>query len=121
VSIDWNDSIVLSERANNCVKIANEYRTSRKKFADAKVFLDLKVALYYKNGWLNKKASMEKAYCMILERALDTPDEDLVTSFYVDYCQEEHNYKALEKILDAEQSRVSLCQSLIKNQIRQGG
>jgi hypothetical protein len=42
---DWNDSYVLSDRANACVDIANRYRHARQKYAEAKRFLDLRVAL----------------------------------------------------------------------------
>jgi hypothetical protein len=117
---DWNDSHLLSDRANACVDIANRYRKARQQYAEAKRFLDLKVALAYKTKDLPKKASLEKAYLFILEMAFGTAEEEVIRAIYSDFIKCEADYKGLEKVLDAEQARLILCQSLIKNQVRNG-
>lgn len=115
---DWNDSAELSNRAGHCVRLANEYRKARQTYAEAKRFLDLKVAVAYKTKDLPKKASLEKAYLFILEMAFGTAEEEVIREIYADFIKCEADFKGLEKVLDAEQARISLCQSLIKNSIR---
>lgn len=118
MSVDWNDSTTLSNRANEIIQLANEYRKTRKLYADAKFFLDIRLAIKYKNKTLNRKLSYEKALIMLCEDSIGQEDEDVVLTAYKDFIEKEADYKGLERVIEANQNRLSLCQSLIKNQVR---
>lgn len=115
---DWNDSQVLSQRANEAILIANAYRISRKKWADAKLLLDLKLAIAYKECNIAEKNSYEKALIILYQLSIGTEESEEIRNAYSDYVRLEAEYKGLEKVLEAHQNRISLNQSLIKNQLR---
>lgn len=115
--MDWNDSKLLSDQANETIRIANEYRSVRKQWADAKLLLDCELALKYASNEVPTKLAYEKALVLIYQEAFTSGKQEIVKA-YKDYVRMEADYKGLEKVLDANQNRISLCQSLIKNQIR---
>lgn len=117
MTTDWNDSNTLSERANQIIQISNQYHKTRKMWADAKLLLDMKVAVAYKHKEIEKKMSYDKALLSIYEVALTNEDKVIIDA-YIDYVRLEADYKGLEKVLESHQNRISLCQSLIKNQLR---
>lgn len=115
---DWNDSQRLTEFSEENIMTAGEYQKARQAWASAKRALDFLLVKGYKDEAINRKASYEKAILMIVEHYTGTPQEAEVNGYYKSFIEEEANYKGLEEILKAKQSKISLCQSLIKNQIR---
>lgn len=116
--VDWNDSKKLNVQANEAIKTANQYRIARQNCAEAKIALDMLLVKAYQDRKIEKKPAYEKAMLLVIGLYVGTDSEEEVARYYKNYVREEANYKSLEKLLDAQQSKISLCQSLIKNQIR---
>lgn len=112
---DWNDSQELSKYANNTIQLANKYHMSRKKWADAKFALDMILASKYANNTIERKIAYEKALLIIVSGG----DKE-IEEYYQIYVTEEANYKGFERVLRAHEGKISLSQSLIKNQVRNG-
>ena len=73
------------------------------------------LATKYKNDKIERKLAYEKALLLIVADGGEAEKE-----LYRDFVIEEANYKALERILKAHEAKISLSQSLIKNQVRNG-
>lgn len=115
---DWNDSHIQSKRANVNVSLAEKYHESRKAFAEAEEFLNLKLALRFKSYPASKSIALDKLYITLVEDSIGTPEEELIKGYYHTLIQERANYKGLEKVLKAHEARLSMVQSLIKNKLR---
>lgn len=116
MSVDWTDSKALNELANKTIELAGEYRRSRQLYSKARLSLDLILASKYRHKTLERKISYEKALIMLLADEKENVDE--VRGYYETMIKSEADYKGLEKVLEAHQNKISLSQSLIKNQIR---
>ena len=117
-SVDWNDSEKLNDLSNDTIQTANQYRMSRKAFADAKIALDFLLVKAYKDGDIAEKHSYEKALLMVVEIYTGTAQEEEVNKYYREFTGQQANYKGIEKLLEAKQAKISLAQSLIRNQVR---
>ena len=112
--VDYDDGKELEKLADDNTKTANHYAEAREKYAEAKLFLDIKLAGELKE--LRKKRSnigYEMALLMLIERIPEIEPQ------YRDYINAKNEYKGLEKIMNAVSSRISLGQSLIKNRIQE--
>lgn len=115
---DWNDSKKLSALADDLIITANEYRATRNNFTKNKLALDMLLIKEYFEGNIDQKHAYEKALLLVLDRYRNGNMEEEVFGYYEMMKKYESDYKGLERVLDAKQSKISLCQSLIKNQIR---
>jgi len=117
--MDNDDGKNLEALADSNISAANEYLKARMKYAEAKLFLDLKLATEL--PVLRKKRSnigYDMAIIMLVE---NNPLSVEIRAYYEDYVKYENRYKGLDKIINAQSSRVSVGQSIIKNKIQQGG
>jgi hypothetical protein len=116
--MDWNDSNKLAEQAKLVVGLAEKYRKARNECAQAKLFLDLRLALKYKDKSIGRKIALEKAYIDLIQEVIGTDEEATFVEAYRVFVQQEADYKGLEKMLEANQGVLILHQSLMKNQAR---
>ena len=109
MEIDWYDSEKLNNLANDNIRLSRMYKDARTNYGSSKAFLDMSLAKAYRNDSVEKKLSYEKA---LISLVIDSDDCEQA---YKTMIEEEQNYKGLEKVIETQQSKVSLCQSLIKN------
>lgn len=109
--IDYTDSQEVYKFASETVEFANQYAESRKRHAAARAFLNAELAKKYRDGKINQKAAYAKALIFLTE------DDEECREQYQVLIAEEGIYKGWEKVLEARQSKISLAQSLIKNQM----
>jgi len=111
---DYEEEKKLKEFAKETVEIADEYANARSVYAEAKLRMDGRLAEAYKLNRTDPKAgiketlAIEKAY---LQLTIDDPE---AKADYDRVIKEEQSYKAIEAVLKARESYVSLNQSLIK-------
>lgn len=113
--IDYTDSTKVLEISEELLTKSKEYHDARRKAAVAKWKLDLILASKMKEfRVIRTNLGYESARVMLLE---DNNDE--INQYYKEEEKWSAEYKGLEKIIDALQSQISLCQSLIKNRIKE--
>ena len=114
--VDFNDTPHLVSLANQNIVLADRYHKARKRYAEAKLFLDLRLSLEL--PILRKKRSnigYDMAMLMLIE---NNHNSDEIQAFYKQYVIQESEYKGLEKLMIATSGRISLGQSLIKMEIQ---
>ena len=109
---DYTDQ--LEELSRKRLALANKYALARKRYGELKSELDIILTGYILQ-------MQEKTKNIGYERALLTllalkPE---LTSSYKDMIQQYNNYKAIERLLDAHDSRQTSLQSLMKYNIGQ--
>jgi hypothetical protein len=99
----------LSKLASHQIKLAEDYSKERTKSGNAKADLDLILTANI-SEIREKKANvgMDMAYIMLME------DHVEAAKLYKEWQQSENNYKGLEKLIEAHQSKISLEQSIMK-------
>ena len=94
---------------------ARGYQEARRKAALAKWKLDVIQATKMKEiREIRSSVGYDAARIMLLEY-----ENEEIHEYYRDETRWTAEYKGLEKVIDALQSQVSLCQSLIKNKIKE--
>lgn len=99
----------LSELASHQIKLAKEYAEQRTKSGNAKADLDL--ILTANIGYIREKKAnvgMDMAYIMLMESS------KAASNLYKEWQLSENNYKGLEKLIEAHQSKISLEQSIMR-------
>jgi len=117
---DWNDSNELKDMGNHVVRVANKYRMAKHRWGKAKESLDFILAASYKSGYIERKHSYEKALLMLVEDSIGTEREEEIKGYYSSMINNKVDYSGLEALMKAHDTQISLCQSLIKNQVRNG-
>jgi hypothetical protein len=112
-TLDWTDSNAVFKFSVGTVEVAKDYQKARKTFAISLKKLKIGLANAYKDHSIERKLAEDKAYSVLADR-----DEEYKEAL-MNLIDAEHQYKGLEKVLDARQSTVSLAQSLIKNRVEQ--
>ena len=112
--IDHDDGKNLITLSIELVKTAWDYFATRKAFAEAKIYLDLQVALRGKE-LRNIRSNIGYDMALITLVELDIKNKP----YYEEYVRGQNRYKGLEKVLNAVSSRISLGQSIIKNKIQE--
>ena len=113
--IDYTDSNQVMKISQEIVEKARLYQAARRKSAIAKWKLDLILASKMEEMRLIRKSiGYDTARVMLLEY-----DDEEIAEYYREEERWTSEYKGLEKVIDALQSQVSLCQSLIKNKVRE--
>lgn len=99
----------LSKLASHQIELAGQYAEQRTKSGNAKADLDLILTAHI-GAIREKKANvgMDMAYIMLMET------HDVAAKLYKEWQQAENNYKGLEKLIEAHQSKISLEQSIMK-------
>lgn len=114
--IDYNDNEKVMQMGAELYRLSQEYNKARQEAAKAKYKLDIILASRFEEIREKKKnVGYESALIMLLE-----PGEEEVQTYYKNYTRFTAQYKGLERLIDALHSRISLIQSLIKNQIKLG-
>lgn len=114
--IDYTDAKSAMELVNSLIDDAKRYKYARKMAQKAKYDLDIVLASMMEN--LSRKRSnfgIQSGYLMLIEIAPE------LKHVYDDILKYEAEYKGLEKIISAKETKISLIQSLIKNKINEGG
>jgi len=96
------------------IKIADKYYKARTKGGNAKKELDILLASKYLSEFRREKRNLgyEMALLMLIEK--DTTAREI----YQNYLTSESEYKGLERLLDAYQSKISFLQSILKFQLK---
>lgn len=100
----------LKAFSNETVNIAEEYADARFNYAVAKVTMDNLLREAYEKQSIKDSMAIDKAY---IQLTINNPEAQ---EAYNSMVKEEQTYKGMEAILSARASKVSLHQSLIKNQ-----
>lgn len=117
--MDNDDSKHLIDLAEENIKIAKEYYKARKEYAEAKLYLDLQIALEMPLLQAKRKnIGYDMAILSIVEIK---GNSDECRGYYETLIKQKSKYKGLEKVMNAISNRISLGQSLIKNKIQEGG
>ena len=113
--VDYSDTLHLIEIAEHNIQLAEQYLVVRTDYAEAKIQIDLQIAL--KMPELSKSRK-NIGYDMALINLIQLYPENIPN--YQIIIRKENEYKGLEKVLNASSSRISVGQSLIKNRIQEG-
>lgn len=99
----------LSELANHQISLAQRYEKERSLAGTAKLELELVLVSKLKAIRAQKKnVGYDMAILILLE------DSDVARNLYKAMCLHTDNYKGLEKLIEAHQSKISLEQSVMK-------
>lgn len=113
--VDYADSNEVMKISAELVSLAKKYQEARQKAAVAKWRLDVIQASKMKEiREIRSSVGYDTARLMLLEY-----DDAEIHQYYKEESRWVGEYKGLEKIIDALQSQISLCQSLIKNKIKE--
>ena len=114
--MDYLDQNKTWELSNKLLEFSEKYADHRKVSADNKTKFDIILASKF-NSFRQQKPNLghETAVFMLLESG----DKEVET-YYTDWQFNEAQYKGLEKIIEAIQSKISLSQSIMKNMKTQG-
>jgi hypothetical protein len=109
--IDVFDIKEVYRISNEIIDLAKSYKASRDAYAEAKLFLDYNIAKNM-SEFRQKRANIgyEMALLMLLEQ--DSPE---IKENYQTYIIQENQFKGLERLIEAYNSKISLTQSLIKH------
>lgn len=99
----------LSALANKQIELAGRYEQSRRKAGEAKTDLDILLVTHIKDIRAQKSnVGIEMAYIMLMEI------EPTARQIYKTMIEETENYKGLEVLIEAHQSKISLEQSVLR-------
>lgn len=108
---DYHESEKLNSLSSYCIFLAHQYIKAREEYGEAKAQLDLALAKYFNEDKLERsKMSKEKAMLFLI-----FDNEDFATLNKTMH-HKEQEYKGLEKVIDTIHNKISLSQSLIKNE-----
>lgn len=109
-NLNYSEEEQLKKFASETVNIAEEYAESRFNYAKAKIKMDNFLREAYEKQSIKDSMAIDKAY---IQLTINNPEAQ---EAYDSMVKEEQTYKGMEAILSARASKVSLHQSLIKNQ-----
>ena len=102
--------------ADNLVKYANEYGKARTKAARAKIDFEILLTARMPELMGMKKNAGFDTLCLLLISI----DESAKT-LYDEWKYSEARYKSLERLLDANTTKISYMQSVLKHEMMMGG
>lgn len=107
--MDWKEARELSLVANAYIESAKQYQEYRKASGQAEMRLKILLASQLKELRLAKKnLGVEMAMLILME------DNMVARGLYEEWQDNESKYKAMEKLLDAYGSKLSMEQSVMK-------
>ena len=107
--MDHTKAAELSKLASHQIKLAGDYATKRREAGDAKTELELMLTAELKEILrVKKNAGYDMAILLLLEVKPE------LREVYQKFRRAEDDYKGLEKLIEAHQSKISLEQSVMK-------
>lgn len=106
--LDKHEIDRINEVARKNIENSRNYLEARKISAEAKFNLDVLIADGYRTGSIDKKMAYEKAQVIVGNQS----PENQAT--WKEYSLAVAAFKGLERVIDANQSQLSLAQSMMK-------
>ncbi len=112
MEVDFYDSKALMRLADENISVAQKYREARENYGKNKCFLDHQLAKAFLDPEFDGRMAYDKALIWLVK------DSTACKIAHRNMVQCEQVYKGLEKVIEINQAKISLFQSLIKNQIK---